>query len=227
MSATSSIIRSIVETASIRKVLDFANGEIDGLARRVFNLSNVAGLRWRDLNSVSSIFMKTTHKEIVEYWSQHQSELDLSVDWSEAETLCWRCAEQTKLHRCHIVPDSLQGEDHPSNLVLLCLKCHRDAPNVNDPTFMWKWLRAHAVPFYGQYWRDRAAKEFELIFSRKPFSLIDQEKLDQKSLNGIIAKKMHAVTHHFGEGGLNPSTLAWILNEVEAEAITQLEQSQK
>lgn len=167
--------------------------------------------------------MKSTPKEIVKYWSENQSECGLSIDWSEAETRCWRCAEETTLHRCHIVPDALQGEDHPSNLVLLCLKCHRDAPNVTDLNFMWIWLRAHAVPYYGQFWMNRAIQEFELIFGRKPFSILDQSKVNLHSLNDAISKSMQSVTHHFGEGSLNPSTLAWILSQVEAEAKMQAE----
>jgi hypothetical protein len=170
--------------------------------------------------------MKTTPKDIVEYWSAaHQSECGLSVDWSEAETRCWRCADETALQRCHIVPDALQGEDHPSNLILLCLKCHREAPNVADPTFMWQWLRAHAVPYYGEFWMNRAIQEFELIFGRKPFSSTDQSKVDPQSLHHSIAQHMLSVTHHFGEGKLNPSTLAWLLRQLELEVQKQTEQA--
>lgn len=35
--------------------------------------------------------IKTTKKQIVNYWVQHVDESDLSVDFSEAEERCWRC----------------------------------------------------------------------------------------------------------------------------------------
>ena len=69
-------------------------------------------------------------------WEEREDESDLSVDWAEAEEICWRCGCKRKLQRCHIIPDSLGGKDEPSNLVLLCERCHIDAPNVESQTFM-------------------------------------------------------------------------------------------
>src|SRR5262249_7661154 len=66
-----------------------------------------------------------------------EDECGLGVDWSEAEERCWRCGYKSSLQKCHIVPDSLGGAARPSNLVLLCCRCHREAPNVADPRFMW------------------------------------------------------------------------------------------
>lgn len=34
--------------------------------------------------------IKTTKKQIVEYWSSKQDECGLSVDWAEAKDRCWR-----------------------------------------------------------------------------------------------------------------------------------------
>ena len=174
--------------------------------------------------------MKTTHREIVDYWSQTQDECGLSVDWAEAETRCWRCAEETNLQRCHIIPRSLRGSERPSNLVLLCLKCHREAQNVTDPDFMWAWLRAHAVPFYGTYWHQRAIKEFEFIYGRKPFSLIDEtqiaESLGTESvillLKEVVEKYVRSAGTHFGEGRLNSSTMAWLIFQTEQELLSKV-----
>lgn len=161
--------------------------------------------------------MKTTHHEIAAYWSQVEDECGLSIDWAEAETRCWRCADETNLQRCHIIPRSIGGTEHPSNLVLLCLKCHREAPNVIDTQFMWKWLRAHAVPFYGTYWHQRAVQEFELIFGRKPFTLIDETQVTKEMINEAVEKHIRSAGIHFGEGRLNPSTMAWLLFQAEQE----------
>lgn len=81
--------------------------------------------------------IKTTIPEIVDYWFSRVYEGDLSVDASEAHERCWRCGYQTKLERCHIIPHSRGGADEPSNLVLLCKKCHLENPNVSDPEIMW------------------------------------------------------------------------------------------
>ena len=91
--------------------------------------------------------IKTTIAEAVDYWSRHQSECSLSVDWAEAHERCWRCGCERDIERCHIVPDALGGPDAPENIVLLCKRCHAEGPNVKDPEIMWDWLKAYAVPF--------------------------------------------------------------------------------
>ena len=64
--------------------------------------------------------IKTTKKEIIDYWFCRIDESDLSVDYTEAHERCWRCGCEGTLERCHIVPDSLGGNDEAANLVLLC-----------------------------------------------------------------------------------------------------------
>ena len=86
------------------------------------------------------------------YWARHTDESGLSVDFAEAHERCWRCGCRRRLERCHIVPDSLGGEDIPSNFVILCKRCHLDNPNVADPEIMWDWLRAYSVPLYDTFW---------------------------------------------------------------------------
>lgn len=80
--------------------------------------------------------IKTPLSEIIAYWAKHVDECGLSVDWAEAERHCWRCGYERNLQRCHIIPDSLGGKDEPSNLVLLCKRCHAEGPNVTDPEIM-------------------------------------------------------------------------------------------
>lgn len=161
--------------------------------------------------------MDVTIAEIVRHWANRQSESALSLDWAEAHMLCWRCAHKRQLQRCHIVPRSLGGPDTPSNLVLLCGQCHAEAPNVADPEFMWVWLRAHAVPHYGTYWQLRGNREYELIFHRKPFD--GYSKLDdiQERLNSAARKLLGRTRTHWGQGKLNPATIAWLIYSVEEE----------
>jgi HNH endonuclease len=162
--------------------------------------------------------MLTTHREIVDYWTEHQDECGLSVDWVEAEKLCWRCACKRLLQRCHIVPRALGGDEIPSNLVLLCAQCHAEAPNVADPDFMWLWLRAHAVPFYGTYWQERGFKEYELIFGEKPFLGLTHSDELMQSATKILKELFPKTSRHWGQGKLNPSTVAWVLRQVDQRA---------
>lgn len=159
--------------------------------------------------------MEITHREIVNYWETHQSECGLSVDWAEAEKLCWRCAHKRLLQRCHIIPRALGGDESPSNLVLLCAQCHAEAPNVADSDFMWIWLRAHAVSFYGTYWQERGMREYEFIFGEKPFSgLTNTDELLQKA-KSLFAEIYPKTSRHWGQGKINPATWAWALREID------------
>lgn len=167
----------------------------------------------------AGVVMKTTIFQIVKYWEQHKSECGLSIDWAEAHERCWRCSYKSKLKRCHIVPDSLGGNADPSNLVLLCGRCHREAPNVADSRFMWAWLCAHAVPFYDTYWTIRGMMEFEHIFKRKPFEGFDDMGISEELIRSTLKKHIKNTTVHFGEGLLNPSTIVWVFLKVEAELL--------
>jgi hypothetical protein len=158
--------------------------------------------------------MQTTHQEIVEYWESHQNESGLAIDWAEAKQLCWRCAQKRSLQRCHIVPRALGGSEEPGNLVLLCAQCHSEAPNVADPAFMWFWLRAHAVPFCGTYWYGRGLREYEFVFGEKlEVSLADVEDFMPK-FQTALEQHIRLTSTHWGQGKMNPATMAWLLRQV-------------
>ena len=56
---------------------------------------------------------------------------------------------------CPIIPKALGGTDEPSNLVLLCSRCHLEAPEENDPEAMWKWIKLTKIVLYDLYWNER------------------------------------------------------------------------
>lgn len=159
--------------------------------------------------------MDVTPQEIVNYWTSHQSECDLSVDWAEAEKRCWRCSEKRKLQRCHIIPRTLGGGESPSNLILLCGQCHSEAPNVNDSEFMWTWLRAHAAPFYGTYWQERGVREYEFIFGEKPFEGLQYSKEMISHIEDAFTKLRKQTSTHWGQGKINPATWAWAIRQLD------------
>lgn len=159
--------------------------------------------------------MLTTHHEIVEYWANNRDECGLSVDWAEAEELCWRCAQKRILQRCHITLRSLGGSEDPSNLILLCAQCHSEAPNVADPNFMWTWLRAHTASFYGTYWQLRGVREYEFIYGSKPFSGITNTEELENAVREIVKEILPECSVHWSQGKLNPATWAWVFRSVE------------
>lgn len=166
------------------------------------------------LNTVS-------HRQIVDYWMDHEDECGLAVDWAEAQERCWRCGYQTRLQRCHIIPDSCGGSNEPSNLVLLCGRCHREAPNVQDRRFMWIWMRATCMPLYDMYWTMRGCQEFKKMFGREPFSRPEFLTLAPDHVLALMREEMRKATVHFGEGRMNPSTIASIFAMIE-ERVTEM-----
>ena len=176
--------------------------------------------------------MLTTIKKIVEYWEARKDETELNVDWADAHERCWRCGYKTKLEKCHIIPKALGGSDQPSNLVLLCIRCHREAPNFPDPNFMWLWIKKTPVamaknyPFaagmYDSYWIVRGFQEYEQMFGRSPLSTIvceNAEKADQalQMFRKLLDEEFKKAKIHWGEGRLNPSTIACILAAAEVQ----------
>jgi len=159
-------------------------------------------------------------QEIADYWAARGSECGLAVDWAEAKERCWRCGYKSRLQKCHIVPKSLGGKNDPSNLVLLCGRCHREAPNIADSRFMWIWMRSTCVPFYDLYWTTRGVQEFEQMFGRKPFTSIEFDLVSEENALELLREEIRKATIHFGEGGMNPSTIASILALIE-ERVTE------
>lgn len=162
--------------------------------------------------------IKTPISEVIAYWEKRVDECGLSVDWAEADSHCWRCGHEKDLERCHIVPDSLGGKDEPSNLVLLCKRCHAEGPNVIDPEIMWDWIKAYGVPFYGSFWFVRGRKEYQFVYGKT----ISQELADIFMYVGIAPDSKEAVevtkscmqemcqqaSFHFGQPYFNTATLA-------------------
>lgn len=163
-----------------------------------------------------------SHQEIVDYWIKRESECGLGVDWAEAIERCWRCGYGSRLQRCHIVPDSLGGLNEPSNLVLLCGRCHREAPNVADTRMMWICLRTSCVPFYDMYWTTRGVEEFQQMFGRRPFEGPGFAEVTEERGLALLREEIRKATIHFGEGRMNPSTIASIFGLIEERITGQL-----
>lgn len=182
--------------------------------------STGARRRWGMSKSRGHSRQMASIAEIVAYWSRHEDESGLAVDWAEAHKRCWGCGRKRwkrNFDRCHIVPRSLGGSNRADNLVLLCRRCHIQAPNVKDPSFMWFWLRSHAVPLYDAEWIISGLEEYQRLFGKRTFSSL--KSLDISQLKRMVEKFRRQAIIHFGEGRPNPSTLAWVIAKMEDEAV--------
>lgn len=162
---------------------------------------------------MSSHQNKTPISQIVDYWAPRIDECDLSVDWSEAEEYCWNCGSPKDLTRCHIVARSLGGQDIPSNYVILCRKCHEEAPNVDDPRIIWDWLIAHKATFYKTYFIEEGWREYEFIYKRsvgEELSYIAEQSSTQDldRFQEILKAAVSRSTTHWGQYTPNKATIA-------------------
>lgn len=176
--------------------------------------------------------IQTTIQQAVAYWETVISECDLSVDWSEAETHCWRCGCEKNLQRCHIVPDALGGKDVPENIVLLCARCHAEGPNVTDPAIMWDWIKAYKVTFYETFWYLQGLKEYEFLY-KCPFVQEIQLVFDKASINfqskqatDMLTKHVQTLSEkasvHFGQPYFNTATVAGLMRMMVKEIAREL-----
>lgn len=167
---------------------------------------------------MSSHQNRTPIPEIVDYWASRVDESDLNVDWSEAEEYCWNCGSPKELTRCHIVPHSLGGKDEPSNFVVLCRRCHEEAPNVEDPRIMWDWLVAHQSDLYKTYWIVEGMREYEFVYKTTVDEAIryihESASFDSASddlLEEVLEEAVRKSVRHFGQSAPNKATAAGIM----------------
>lgn len=155
--------------------------------------------------------IKTSKKAIVDYWFSIVDECGLSVDASEAHERCWRCGYKQSLERCHIIPNSLGGEDKASNLVLLCRRCHLENPNIANKDIMWDWLRAYGTTFYDTFWVKQVMKEYKFIYGKSlEEEFAERGITDASKFNELVEEQMEKTTFHFGHPYLNSATLAGV-----------------
>ena len=155
------------------------------------------------------------NNEIVAYWSEQIDEMGLAVDWCDAHERCWRCGYKSKLQQCHIIPKAKGGEFISSNLVLLCDRCHKDAPNSTDLRLMWIWIKSTCVPQYGTFLVSRGIQEFHRMFGKYPFSSLSVDEIKSSAFTQILDEEIKQTVIHWGQGRRNPSTLACIYARTE------------
>ena len=83
----------------------------------------------------------------------HDSDIDelLSIKGNGLKNLWNSDKTKSKLQRCHILAASLGGEDVPSNLFLLCDKCHIESPDTVNATNFYRWVIRKRREYLGGY----------------------------------------------------------------------------
>lgn len=155
---------------------------------------------------------KTSHEQIADYWFKSHSgneyalldETELNIDACDCLTNCWRCGNERKLEKCHIVPHALGGSDSPDNYVLLCKSCHLENPNVSEKEYMIDWLKRSktTLSVYGLY--DWSKAYDEVVESRN-----DKQKSNFGQLSIEVLSEIKCVTVG---GKLNHATRVAMLN---------------
>ncbi len=153
--------------------------------------------------------MHTTIKEIVQHYSKKIIEEDIAVDYIDLHKRCWHCGDVSKLYRCHIVPSSAGGQDAPDNYVLLCRRCHEQAPNCTDRLIMMDWLKADSSKIYNLYWGCKIYELYEKLYKQDFLEEYNKRNnINQELLNKLIFSKFIEIKIHIGDGHINLST--WV-----------------
>ena len=148
--------------------------------------------------------------DLTEYWQTRLEPGSIFVTWDDAPRCCWRCGDTDSLQRCHLVPDSRGGTAIPSNLIRLCLRCHREQPNVGDPAMTWAWLRgtqhSGALRRFEQ-WVDA----YHRMFGEGP----GLHGGDPAALADRLKAELDAAVRHWGEPHVNAATMAACVRRAE------------
>jgi hypothetical protein len=152
-------------------------------------------------------------RDCIAHWSQTVFETDLGVDWSDAETRCWRCGTERSLQRCHIVAKQFSGSDDASNIVPLCCECHDEAPDVTDASEIWRWIR-DTRPKYG-YGTLKFERAVEIAVRRGA----DLGRFDQERFASIMEDHVGLHLMQNGTGcRIKATSVAWAIEQSCKEA---------
>lgn len=123
--------------------------------------------------------------------------------WGLAPDVCAACGYESRhLQRCHVVPHALGGSDvDPENFVLLCKRCHIDAPDHRDPIHMHAWVADHLTDS-----AERARAVSRGV--RRIFPLGTPDGFDPEELKSAVATEFDTnVIEHFGMGRVSIGTV--------------------
>lgn len=86
---------------------------------------------------------------------------DIKNLWSDKKV-------KSGLNRCHVIPASLEGEDKPENLFLLCESCHFLSPDTRNKNGFFRWV-----------YRQRGKTDMGNESVMETFRLVNEELVDR------------------------------------------------
>lgn len=145
-----------------------------------------------------------TRQKIADYWTNtdegqeriRQIKESYKIDVTNLACIdrdiahCWACNKTIRsgstgynvpdlgLQRCHVIPHSLGGSNHPSNLILMCSPCHAASPDTNEELYFWKWFSRV---------RSHLQNEMRALQDFLDTSSLDLETASQLNLNEMLA----------------------------------------
>lgn len=152
--------------------------------------------------------IKTSKKEIAEYWKDRIDNHETSVSFKHATSHCWRCGVKKRLDRAHIVPASKNGLDSPENFVLLCKHCHIDNPNLDNVEIVWDWLRAYKLSEDESLWYVQGLREYQYVYGESLEVSLTNLGIERDLFNQEFEVTLSGVGHHFGQPRHNRATIA-------------------
>lgn len=114
--------------------------------------------------------MSVSRKEIAAYWNENNPGRGWLGLWGAGEDICFCCGRESGIQKHHILPvatadaeelSAMSGAERrryrervdqlnrPSNLHLLCHRCHKLAPHTTDAEVYWRWFE-HQPSFASQ-----------------------------------------------------------------------------
>lgn len=119
---------------------------------------------------------------------QDDSDCDWRKMWDNGYTT-------SHLERCHIQAESLGGKDEPSNLFLMCKRCHAESPDVKNTSAFFRWVYDKRQSYSLGVMNEKTLRQ-EINKELERRGLPDMEKLisnlpveKQEGLNNLICNK--------------------------------------
>ena len=112
------------------------------------------------------------------------------------------------LQICHIVPKSLSGTNHPSNLFLMCKHCHEEAPDTIFPELFFEWVDNKS------YYKDEF-RNMETVFEYYNIKITNEttEIFSSKKFSDFIKDKTGSHRSIFGGNNVKLSSLVALLKK--------------
>lgn len=170
-------------------------------------------------------------REILAFWLEQDEFPNLCFD----EPACFACGvERGALERAHLIPRSEGGRADASNVVLLCARCHREAPMIGfsaRPMIDWINRRESHLDYTWRRIREECDAIDPSLFGRLNTLMSMDERLSLRSQSKDFTARVRAMSKYLRAGihigGDCAATVAAILAAMADLAIASRDSSQE